>query len=156
MEKIDIKYLTDELADQACLQLRQHIQNKGEKIVDEINLLLDEADDDDSVVFALGYAIKIDLTDMQLKGKLSFTHKESSQLVTAIKDPDQPEFDLGTSGQRGNMGGHNEGDSGIQKPAGRTIREEGGEYQCSRCGEVFSDEGEGEEHLSGPMCEDAA
>ena len=167
MEKIDLTYLTT-LGEDASTQLRQLIQNQGKKIVEAINKQLKEADDEEAVVFKLGHAISIDLTEMKIKGKLSFSIKSSTELVTAIEDPEQPEFELGDSGKRGNMGAAGEGDSGFvlgdddgeddqPEPAGRSIRhtiEGKPECYCSLCGEIFDNEGLGQAHLDGPMCEE--
>jgi len=169
MEKIDLTYLQNELATQAAHQLKQLIQNKGQKIVKAINEMLKDAEDEDPIIFKLAHSMKFDLANMKLDGKLSYNRAESTKLVTAINDPEQPQFDLG-DGKRGNMGVAGEGDSGaplgddeddegedVLVPEGRAIHhtiEGKPECYCTRCGEVFADEGAGQAHLDGPMCED--
>lgn len=151
MEKIDLTYLQNEIAEQSALQLKQLIQNDGKAIVDAINKQLKEAADDD-IIFALSHSIKIDLGDMKIKGKLGFSVKRSTELETAIHDPENPEFDFGT-----NTDGHGQGASGAPLvPAGeipRELHEQEGEFTCSRCGEKFDNEGDGEDHLNGQECE---
>lgn len=162
MKSIDLTYLQNEIAESSAHQLKQLIQNKGDAIVEAINKQLEDAEEGDDVIFSLGHSIKIDLTDMNIKGKLSFAVKSSTELKTAINDPEQPQFDLGDSGKRGNMGVAGEGDSGApleddddMEPAGRSIQDLGDGLYCSRCGETFKDEGQSQKHLEGPMCEDA-
>lgn len=161
MTSIDLDYLQNEIAAQSAKQLKQLIQNKGEAIVEAINKQLDDAEEGDDVIFSLGHSIKIDLTDMNIKGKLSFAVKSSTELKTAIMDPENPELDLG-DGRRGNTGAAGESDAGDQLvPAGEEPREivdslvDGHECHCTRCGEIFANEVDGQKHLNGPECEKA-
>lgn len=170
MKSIDHPYLQHELAERSASQLKQLFQNEAYSIIAAINKQLDDAEDDDDVIFTLSHSIKIDLSDMNIKGKLGFSVKRSTSLTTAINDPEQPQFDLG-DGKRGNMGVAGEGDSGAVVdpgeededdqdgvefiPAGRNIYNLGSGPYCNRCGETFADEGKCQEHLDGPMCEDA-
>ncbi len=117
MQSIDLTYLQNELAEQSSLQLKQLIQNKGEKIVEEINKLLEDAEDEDTVIFKLSHSISIDLTEMKIKGALAFSVRTKTELTTAIHDPENPELDFGTQ-----TGGNGQGDSGANlgdlEPAG--------------------------------------
>lgn len=129
MEKIDLTYLKDELADQSAGQLKQLFQNDGEAIVAAINKQLKEAKEDDDVIFTLSHSIKIDLSDMKIKGKLAFSVKRSTELETAIMDPDQPELNL--SNPPSAMGAAGTGDSG----APDTVEDEGDEDELVPAGD---------------------
>ncbi len=146
MQEIDIAYLQNEIAKQAAQQLQQLIQNKGEAIVEAINKQLDEAEEEDDVIFNLSHAIKIDLTDMNIKGKLSFAVKSSTELKTAIMDPENPELDFGAAGT---------GDSGAPDvPEGDPMegRDVDSDGICNKCGQMFEEEVEAEDHINGPAC----
>ena len=96
-----------EIANTACMALRQSFQDNQEKILESMNRAIDETDaDEDLAPFAFGFAIKVDLDDQAQKHKFSFkgpTITSESTAHITLEEDDQPElvFEAGDGGLKG-------------------------------------------------------
>jgi len=111
-----MKYTTNDLkdtADQACISLRQQINDLGPAILESINSAIVDCDDEDPLPkFKLTHTITIDLDSKTQKDQVKFQPapvKGETVAHITLEDDDQPELDLEGNG---GLNGAGTGDSG--------------------------------------------
>lgn len=110
--KFTANNLTD-TADQACISLRQQINDLGPAILESINAAISDCDDEDSLPkFKLTHTITLDLDSKTQKDQVKFqpapVKGETVSHIT-LEDDDQPELNLEGDG---GLKGAGTGDSG--------------------------------------------